>query len=95
MYRNVSEHGTFHREEPIDTITLENVPVVLKLGHPDTGARLELAHRGMSALVSEPRDTREVFEVGRRRISRRLVYGVVVVVLYLAAAAWAVTYFDR
>lgn len=95
MYRNVSEHGTFHREEPIETITLENVPVVLKLGHPDEGARLELAHRGMSALVSEPIDTREVFEFGRHRISRRWVYGAAVVVLYLVGAALAVAYSTR
>ena len=95
MYRNVSSQGTFHREEPIETITLENVPVVLKLGHPDEGARLELAHLGMSALVSEPIDTREVFEVGRHRISRRLVYGVVVVALYLVGAALAVAYSTR
>lgn len=95
MYRNVSEHGTFHREEPIETITLENVPVVLKLGHPDEGARLELAHRGMSALVSEPIDTREVFEFGRHRISRRWVYGAAVVVLYLVGAALAVAYTTR
>ena len=59
MYRNVSSHGTFHREEPIETVTLENVPIVLKLGDPDAGPRLELAHLGMSALVSEPSDTRE------------------------------------
>ena len=94
-YRNVSSQGTFHRQEPIETITLENVPVVLKLGHPDEGARLELAHLGMSALVSEPIDTREVFEVGRHRISRRLVYGVVVVALYLVGAALAVAYSTR
>ena len=94
-YRNVSEHGTFHREEPINTITLENVPIVLKLGHPDTGARLELAHLGMSALAAEPIDPRQVIEVGRHQISRRLVYGVVVVALYVAAAVWAVAYFDR
>jgi len=95
MYRNVSEHGTFHREEPIDTITLENVPIVLKLGHPDTGPRLELAHLGMNALVSEPTDTRQVFEVGRYRISRRWVYGAAVVALYLAAAVLTVAYSTR
>ena len=95
MYRNVSEHGTFHRGEPIETITLGDVPIVLKLGHPDEGANLELAHLGMSALVSEPIDTREVFEVGRHRISRRWVYGAAVVVLYLAAAALTVAYSTR
>jgi putative serine protease PepD len=95
MYRNVSSHGTFHREEPIETVTLENVPIVLKLGHPDAGPRLELAHLGMSALVSEPNDTRKVFEVGGHQISRRLVYGALVVALYLAAAVLVVTYSTR
>jgi putative serine protease PepD len=96
MYRNVSSHGTFHRGEPIETITLGGVPIVLKLGHPDTGPAIELSHRGMLAdLVSEPVDTREVFEVGGRRISRRLVYGVLVVALYLAGAALAVAYTTR
>lgn len=95
MYRNVSSHGTFHRGEPIETVTL-HMPTVLKLGHPDTGPRLELSHRGMHAdRVSEPSGTREVFEVGRRRISRRLVYGVLVVALYLAAAALVVAYSTR
>ena len=95
MYRNVSSHGTFHRGEPIETLTLD-VPTVLKLGHPDTGPSLELSHRGMLAdLVSEPRDTRKVFEVGRHEISRRLVYGVLVVALYLMVAAVAVTYSTR
>ncbi len=94
MYRNVSSHGTFHRGEPIETVTLENVPIVIKLGHPDDGPRLELAHRGMSALVPEPTDTRKVFEVGRHQISRKLVYGIVIVALYLAGAAVAVTYCD-
>jgi putative serine protease PepD len=91
MYRNVSSHGTFHGGEPIETVTLDgSVPIVLKLGDPDAGPRLELSHLGMLAdLVSEPSDTRTVFEVGRHRISRRLVYGVVVVALYLVAAAWA------
>lgn len=95
MYRNASSHGTFHRGEPIETITLENVPIVLKLGHPDAGARLELAHLGMSALVAEPIDTRKVFKVGEHQISRRLVYGVVVVALYLAGAVLAVSYSTR
>jgi putative serine protease PepD len=95
-YRNVSSHGTFHRGEPIETIALDvPVPLVLKLGHPDTGPRLELAHLGMSALVSEPSDVRPVFEIGRHQISRRLVYGAVVVALYLAAAALAVAYTTR
>lgn len=94
-YRSVSSHGTFHRGEPIETITLENVPIVLKLGDPDAGPTLELAHLGMRALVSEPRETHEVFEVGRYRISRRWAYGVVVVAIYLAAAALAVAYSSR
>ncbi len=96
MYRNVSSHGTFHRGEPIETVTLGDVPTVLKLGDPDAGPRLELAHVGMLAdPVSEASDTRKVFEVGRRQISRRFVYGVVVVALYLVAAALAVAYFPR
>lgn len=95
MYRNASSHGTFHRGEPIETVTLGGVPIVLKLGHPDTGPALELSHRGMLAdLAAEPRDTRKMFEVGRHRISQRLVYGVVVVTLYVVGAAWAVTYCD-
>ncbi|HJR88897.1 MAG TPA: FHA domain-containing protein [Aeromicrobium sp.] len=95
MYRNVSSHGTFHRGERIDTVTL-NVPTVLKLGDPDAGPRLELSHRGMLAdLVPEPSDTGSVFKVGRHRISRRLVYGVLVVALYLLAAAWAGGLFGR
>ena len=95
MYRNVSSHGTFHRGEPIETVALD-VPTVLKLGHPDTGPRLELSHRGMLAdLVSEPSDTRKVFKIGQHRISRRLVYGVLVVALYLVVAALAVTYSTR
>ena len=94
-YRNVSSHGTFHRGESIKTLTLD-VPTVLKLGHPETGPRLELSHLGMLAdLVSKPSDTRKVFEVGRHRISRKLVYGVLVVALYLAAAAVAVAYSTR
>jgi putative serine protease PepD len=89
MYRNVSPHGTFHRGERIETVTL-TVPTVLKLGHPDTGPRLELSHRGMLAdLVPEPSDAGRVFKIGRYRISRRLVYGVLVVAIYLLAAAWA------
>ncbi len=72
------------------------MPTVLKLGHPETGPRLELSHRGMLAnLVPQPSDTRKVFEVGGHRISRRLVYGVVVVALYLVAAALAVGYSTR
>jgi putative serine protease PepD len=95
MYRNVSSHGTFRGGEPIETLTLD-VPTVLKLGHPDAGPRLELSHRGMLAdLVSEPTDARKMFEIGRYRISRRLVYGVLVVALYLAGAAWAVAYTTR
>jgi len=95
-YRNVSSHGTFHRGEPIDTITLGGVPIVLKLGDPDAGPSLELSHRGMLAdLASEPSDTRKVFEVGQHRISRRLVYGVLVVALYLAGAALVVAYSTR
>jgi hypothetical protein len=43
----------------------------------------------LADLVPEPDDTRKVFKVGQYRISRRLVYGVVVVALYLVAAAWA------
>lgn len=93
-YRNVSSHGTFHRGEPVDTLTLD-VPTVLKLGHPETGPRLELSHRGMLAdLTPEPADARRVFAIGRHRISRRLVYGIVVVALYLACAVWAVAYCD-
>jgi len=96
MYRNVSSHGTFHRGEPVETIELDgSVPVVLKLGHPDTGPRLELAHLGMSSLVAEPTDTRKAFEIGRLQVSRRLVYGAVVVALYLVAAALAVSYSTR
>lgn len=96
MFRNVSSHGTFHREEPIETVTLGDVPVVLKLGDPDVGPRLELAHVGMLAdAVAEPSDNRKVFEIGRHRISRRLVYGVLVVAIYLAGAAWAVAYSTR
>ncbi|MDQ2637460.1 MAG: FHA domain-containing protein [Actinomycetota bacterium] len=94
VYRNVSEQGTFHREEPIETITLEDVPIVLKLGHPDAGPRLELAHLGMSALVSEPIDAHQVIEVGRHRISRRIVRAVAVVAIYFALAALAVTQCD-
>jgi putative serine protease PepD len=93
-YRNVSTHGTFHRGEPVETLTLE-VPTVLKLGHPETGPRLELSHRGMVVdPAPEPIDPRKVFAIGQHRISRRLVYGIVVVALYLAGAAWAVTYCD-
>ena len=94
IYRNVSSHGTFHRGEPIETVTLD-VPTVLKLGHPDRGPAIELSHRGMqAALVTKPSDTRKVFEIGEHSISRRLVYGVVVVALYLASALWAMTYCD-
>ena len=94
-YRNVSEHGTFHRGEPIETVALD-MPTVLKLGDPETGPRLELSHLGMLPdLVAKPRDTRQVFEIGRHRISRKLVYGVLVVALYLAAAAMAVAYSTR
>lgn len=94
MYRNVSSHGTFHRGEPIETVTLD-VPTVLKLGDPDRGPGIELSHRGMqAALVARPSDAHQVFEIGERRISRRLVYGIVVVALYLAGAVWAVTYCD-
>ena len=72
------------------------MPIVLKLGHPETGPRLELSHRGLLAdLVSEPVDTRKMFEIGRHRIPRRLVYGVLVVALYLAVAAVAVSYTTR
>ena len=96
MYRNVSSHGTFHRGEPIETITLGGVPIVLKLGDPDAGPSLELSHRGMVAdVVSKPTDTRKVFEIGRHRISRRLVYGFLVVALYLAGAALVVAYSTR
>lgn len=92
MYRNVSSHGTFHRGEPIETVTLD-VPTVLKLGDPDAGPRLELADTGMLAdLDSEASDTRKVFAVGPYRISRKLVYGVIVVALYVVAAALAVAY---
>ena len=96
LYRNASSHGTFHRGELIDSISLEGVPIVLKLGHPETGPRLELSHQGMLAdLVAEPSDTQKVFEIGQYRISRKLVYGVLVVALYLAAAAVAVAYSTR
>lgn len=95
VYRNVSSHGTFHRGERVETIELD-MPIVLKLGHPETGPRLELSHRGLLAeLVSEPVDTRKMFEIGRHRIPRRLVYGVLVVALYLAVAAVAVSYTTR
>jgi putative serine protease PepD len=94
-YRNVSEHGTFHRGEPIETVALD-MPTVLKLGHPETGPRLELSHLGMLPdLVAKPIDTRQVFEIGRHRVSRKLVYGVLVVALYLAGAALAVAYSTR
>jgi len=93
MYRNASSHGTFHRGEPIETITLGDVPVVLKLGHPDTGPRVELSHRGMHPDPdSEPTDRRKVFRIGGHQVSRRLVYGIVVVALYLVAAVMAVAY---
>lgn len=95
MYRNVSSHGTFHRGEPIETLTI-NVPTVLTLGHPDSGPSLALAHRGMRAdEVPEPTDPRRVFQVGRYQISRKFVYGVLVVAVYLAAAALAVAYSPR
>jgi putative serine protease PepD len=95
VYRNVSSHGTFHRGERVETIKLD-MPIVLKLGHPETGPRLELSHRGLLAdLVPEPVDTRKVFEVGSHQVSRRLVYGVLVVALYLAVAAVAVAYTTR
>jgi putative serine protease PepD len=95
VYRNVSSHGTFHRGERVETIKLD-MPIVLKLGHPETGPRLELSHRGLLAdLVPEPVDTRKVFEVGSYQVSRRLVYGVLVVALYLAVAAVAVAYTTR
>jgi hypothetical protein len=95
MYRNVSSHGTFHRGEPIETVTLE-VPTVLKLGHPETGPHLELSHRGMLPdLLDKPTDPRKVFEVGGHQVSRRLVYGVLVVALYLAAAVYAVAHSTR
>ena len=95
MYRNASSHGTFRGGEPIEELTLD-VPTVLKLGHPETGPRLELSHRGMLAdLAPEPSHTRKVFTVGRHQISRRLVYGVLVVALYVAGAALAVAYSTR
>jgi putative serine protease PepD len=96
MYRNVSEDGTFQGGERVETVTL-NVPTVLKLGHPDAGPRLDLSHRGMIAdLDPKANDpTRKVFEVGRLQIPRRVVYGALVVALYLAAAVWAVTYTTR
>jgi hypothetical protein len=95
MYRNVSSHGTFHRGEAIDTLNLD-VPTVLKLGHPDAGPPLELSHRGMVAdLVIEPKDTRPMFKIGSLQVSRRLVYGVLVVALYVAGAILAVSYSTR
>lgn len=95
MYRNVSSHGTFHRGEPIETLTLQ-MPTVLKLGHPETGPRLDLSHRGMVPdLVAEPSETQKVFQFGQLQISRRLVYGVLVVALYVAAAVLAVTHSPR
>lgn len=95
LYRNASSHGTFHRGEPIDTLALE-APTVLKLGHPETGPSIELSHRGMvEDLAPPPPDPSRVFTIGRRQISRRAVYGTLVVALYLAAAVLAVVYSTR
>lgn len=94
-YRNVSSHGTFKAGEPVETLALD-VPTVLKLGHPETGPRLELTHRGMvTDVIPRPSETRKVFNIGRHQIARRTVYGVLVVALYLAAAVVAVTYTTR
>jgi pSer/pThr/pTyr-binding forkhead associated (FHA) protein len=94
-YRNASSHGTFHRGERVETIELD-MPIVLKLGHPETGPRLELSHRGLLAdLIPEPVDPRSVFEVGTYQVSKRLVYGLLVVALYLAVAAVVVAYTTR